>query len=133
MLQFTASYSPLEESRDIDGYTQLDQLPVFDADEPLPYEIPAPKQLIDQFRVYIRGAIDLSQFDLHREKCQLVERVADAVWNYLAPSLRDGRSQADGSAHSASQAHLQFLSSFLLERKLDSFGVTCAVIAGKFH
>lgn len=52
--------------------------------------MPAPRQLLDQFRTHVRGQVDLSALDVRdgRQRPMIVERVADAVWSYLAPTLR---------------------------------------------
>ncbi|KAI1286340.1 Menin [Halotydeus destructor] len=102
-----------------------------DSDQPLPFEIPYPGGLVDQFRTLVKGSVDLSQLTSRR---QAVDRVAEVIWGHLVP-WGSGGGGGSGGGHGGSHghgedkvAHLQFLPSLLLERKLDAFGVSCACL-----
>jgi menin len=88
------------------------------------------KDLVDKFRSLIKGSLDLSLL-LDVKKQEIVGRVSDVIWSFLSPSV-NGHSVSDShhEASSSSSSHVQFLTSFILEKRLDSFGLTFAVMAG---
>lgn len=104
------------------------------------------KVLLDQFKSMIKGSLDLSSSaNSNLTNGQLVAKVADVIWSFLAPSstnssssnlsvskdLKGSQSSSGdtlGSSGSTGGIHLQFVSSLLLDRRLDSFGLTFCVI-----
>ena len=90
------------------------------------------KSLVEQFKALIKGSLDLSTLDL-TYKQEVVARVSDVIWSFLSPVTSHSHSHASGdsevSSTSSSSSHVQFLTSFLLDKKLDSFGLTFAVLA----
>ncbi|KAF6207524.1 hypothetical protein GE061_015970 [Apolygus lucorum] len=72
-----------------------------------------------KFYSLIKGSVDMTMYTSKIATRDLIRRVSDVVWNSLS------RSQ-----YKDSRAHLQSLYSYMTGNKLDSFGVTFAVVAG---
>lgn len=83
--------------------------------------------LLEQFKTLVKGSADLSLWS-GLDKKEQVARTADLIWSYLSPSYGK-MSDEKGDSVSGDSAHVQFLTSFLLERRLDSFGLTFATLA----
>lgn len=107
-------------------------------DLPVPISLKRTKLLLEQFRSLVRGSIDLSVLvpsssspsrDHYLET--LVTRVADMLWTLLTPHTNKSDTQMAGKSDQTISigGHLQFLPAFLLDKKLDSFGLTFAVLS----
>lgn len=106
-----------------------------DFDLPVPISFKRTKLFLDQFKSLVRGSIDLSV--LRDSDEALVTRVADVLWTLLAPTKQHSYSELGAKQSKDKEpevalsvgGHLQFLSSFLLDKKLDAFGLTFAVLS----
>ena len=83
----------------------------------------------------MRGSIDLTALDARADYHEgLVTRIADVLWTLLAPHNAGAKQEqqqhkSDSEVALSVGGHLQFLSSFLLDKKLDAFGLTFAVLS----
>ena len=139
----TTSLSPAEDHDEDDDFF----LP-----NPIPFS--RIKVLLENFKSLVKGyQLEDIQAD---SKQEIVARVADMIWSLLSPSVNsssshqhilssdatttplpsqtsssssDPMTSLTPSSSSSSSSHSQFLTSLLIDRRLDSFGLTFAVIS----